>query len=137
MDTLYSVLNNDGYAVERVIHGPTKDYNNIPFWNWQKLLDVMCPSKPDYVNYKTSTRRELEELLVDEDFQNVDKICLVECILGPLDAPRALRAVSVTARSPSSHCGWPKLLASASEVELSTHADEFFNPDLPLPSAHL
>lgn len=32
------VLNNDGYEVERLIHGEDKEYNNIQMYDWQLLL---------------------------------------------------------------------------------------------------
>lgn len=28
------VLNNDGYTVERAIHGPEQRYNDIAAWDW-------------------------------------------------------------------------------------------------------
>jgi len=86
------VLNNDGYVVERLIHGKYRDYNNIKPWNWQKLLDVFDPPAGSFASYKTTNRQELENLLVNEEFAKADKLQLVECLLGRFDAPRALRA---------------------------------------------
>lgn len=33
------LVNNDGYSVERAIHGEDQYYNDIPAWNWSKALD--------------------------------------------------------------------------------------------------
>lgn len=86
------VLNNNGYVVERYIHGVGRKYNDIKQWNWQKLLDAFDPPEGSYASHKCSTRHELEELLKDEEFGRAEKLVLVECILGDMDAPRALRA---------------------------------------------
>lgn len=32
------VLNNDGFEIERQIHGPQAEYNNIQMYDWQKML---------------------------------------------------------------------------------------------------
>lgn len=101
------ILNNNGYVVERLIHGKDREYNNIKSWNWQKLLDVFDPPAGSYASYKTTNRQELEDLLADEDFAKADKLQLVECLLGDFDAPRALRAqaemVTKANKGPASH----------------------------------
>ncbi len=33
------LVNNDGYSVERAIHGEDQYYNDIPAWNWSKALE--------------------------------------------------------------------------------------------------
>lgn len=86
------ILNNDGYVVERLIHGRGREYNNIKNWNWQKLLEVFDPPAGSYQSFKTNNRQELEDLLVSPELQDTSKLTLVECILGDFDAPRALRA---------------------------------------------
>src|SRR5699024_12681009 len=34
------LINNDGYTVERAIHGENQAYNDIPMWDYQKLTKV-------------------------------------------------------------------------------------------------
>lgn len=103
------ILNNNGYVVERLIHGKDRKYNDIQPWRWQQLLDLFSPEPGTSQSYCTRNRAELEALLANEEFQRADKIqcvsppqqflmltfaiCrLVECMLGDFDAPRALRA---------------------------------------------
>lgn len=72
--TSHSILNNDGYVVERLIHGKDREYNNIKSWNWQKLLDVFDPPAGSYASYRTTNRQELEDLLADPEFAKADKL---------------------------------------------------------------
>ena len=69
-------------------------YNDIKAWNWQKLLDVFDPPAGSYASHKATTRRELEDLLNGPLLKDESRIHLVECVLGRLDIPRALSAVS-------------------------------------------
>lgn len=87
------MLNNDGYVVERLIHGRHREYNNIKNWNWQKLLDLFDPPAGTTKSHRTTTRSELEALLAGPELRDGSKLHFVECILGDFDAPRALRAV--------------------------------------------
>ncbi|KAK3070663.1 Pyruvate decarboxylase 1 [Teratosphaeriaceae sp. CCFEE 6253] len=40
---LVFVLNNNGYTVERLIHGPTAEYNTLPAWDYRQLCTVFGP----------------------------------------------------------------------------------------------
>jgi len=87
------VLNNDGYEIERCIHGPEREYNNIQPYNHQLLLKAFSP--PDGRNpsrsHKVSTRTELEALLQDPEFNRRETIQLVEIIMPRGDVPRTLK----------------------------------------------
>ena len=37
------VLNNEGYTVERAIHGPEQRYNDIALWNWTQIPQALSP----------------------------------------------------------------------------------------------
>ncbi|QRV88375.1 pyruvate decarboxylase [Ceratobasidium sp. AG-Ba] len=87
------ILNNDGYEIERCIHGPKRFYNEIQTYNHQLLLKLL--SNPDGSQptrtYQIKTQEELERLLNDETFNKRDCIQLVELIMPRDDVPRALR----------------------------------------------
>lgn len=34
------ILNNGGYTIERMIHGPREEYNHVPMWKYSELLDA-------------------------------------------------------------------------------------------------
>lgn len=112
------VINNDGYEIERVIHGPARSYNNIAPIDHSLLLDLMgaprsrramlepyetgqvakdrdeshaadpVPSRKHY--HAVHTRAELDALLNDPSFADAKEIQLVElfCLRG--DAPALL-----------------------------------------------
>ncbi|ELU44509.1 pyruvate decarboxylase [Rhizoctonia solani AG-1 IA] len=87
------VLNNDGYEIERCIHGPTRGYNNIQPYNHQLLLQAL--SNPDgsqpTKSYKVKSQTELNALLEDETFNKRETIQLIELIMPRDDVPRALK----------------------------------------------
>lgn len=82
------VLNNDGYTIERLIHGEKADYNNIPMWKYTKLLELFGAT--DYDSRTVSTIGELNGLFDDKEWSNPDKIKLTEIMLPQMDAPRSL-----------------------------------------------
>lgn len=56
------ILNNDGYTIERLIHGLREEYNHVPMWKYGELLDAFG------VGYKTKayqvrTCKEWDEVL--------------------------------------------------------------------------
>ncbi|KAE8220019.1 hypothetical protein CF319_g6388 [Tilletia indica] len=108
------VLSNDGYEIERQIHGPKTRYNNVAPWNHEALLQTFSAydqekssygaqkedakashvgdpqfSKTQY--YGVRTKGELEKLLDDEEFNKPDRLRLIEIFMARGDAPRALK----------------------------------------------
>lgn len=79
------VLNNDGYTIERLIHGEQAEYNDIQPWKHQNLLDTFGAS--DYQSVRVSTVDEITELFNDKEFAKNDKIKLIEVMLEKMDAP--------------------------------------------------
>lgn len=79
------VLNNDGYTIERLIHGETATYNDIQPWDHQKLLDTFKADNAETL--RVSKVKEAVELFKDEKFAKNDKIRLIEVMLGKMDAP--------------------------------------------------
>ncbi|KZP33569.1 pyruvate decarboxylase [Athelia psychrophila] len=89
------ILNNEGYTIERCIHGKRRKYNDIQNWNWPELLKFFGDDAKGEKSrsYTVRTKEELEALLADATFVSADKIQLVEVIMDKYDAPRALRYV--------------------------------------------
>lgn len=83
------VLNNNGYTIERMIHGLHADYNDIQPWAHQKLLEVFH-SKEQYQNYRVSTIEELNKLWSDPEFNKPTKLRLIELMLDEFDCPKNL-----------------------------------------------
>ncbi|GAA5969748.1 hypothetical protein JCM11641_008028 [Rhodosporidiobolus odoratus] len=87
------LLNNNGYTIEKLIHGETAKYNDIATWKWQSLLSFFNGYEQPFPtkSWLANTRGELEKILADEDFKKADKIQLLEVKMGLLDAPEALK----------------------------------------------
>ncbi|KAK0519696.1 hypothetical protein OC834_005952 [Tilletia horrida] len=108
------VLSNDGYEIERQIHGPDARYNNVAPWNHKAILsafsgydepkttfgadkedakkshaDDVPSSKTQY--YGVRTKAELDALFADEEFNTPDRLRLIELFMPRGDAPRALK----------------------------------------------
>ncbi|GAA5966031.1 hypothetical protein JCM8115_004804 [Rhodotorula mucilaginosa] len=86
------VLNNDGYVIERKIHGEEAGYNDIATWKWGQLLDTFNGYNPPKKTKSllASTRGELEQILADPEFAKAEQIQLLEVVMGRQDAPEAL-----------------------------------------------
>lgn len=93
------LLNNEGYTVERAIHGADQRYNDITPWNWTQLPQAM------FEHSQAQCWRVREAVQLDEVMVKVAKaeyLSLVEVVLPKKDIPELLQAVtSALARSNS------------------------------------
>jgi pyruvate decarboxylase len=87
------VLNNEGYTIERCIHGKNRKYNDIANWHWTGLLKFFGddPSGKLSKSYTVHNKLELSNLLDDASFAGTEKIQLVEVMMDKFDAPRGLK----------------------------------------------
>ncbi|GME72211.1 unnamed protein product [Ambrosiozyma monospora] len=83
------VLNNSGYTIEKLIHGPKKDYNNIQPWDYSKVLSCFATNH-EYENCRVSSQGQLDSLLSSQKFNTPDKIRMIELMLPAFDAPQNL-----------------------------------------------
>ena len=81
------VVNNDGYAIERRIHGETAPYNDIASWRWTELPGVLGVA--NHLAFRAETYGELDEALTAAA-QHRDRMVLVEAILPRLELPPLL-----------------------------------------------
>jgi len=88
---LILLLNNDGYTVERAIHGPEQRYNDISLWNWTQVpqaLNLDCQAEC----WKVSNASQLNDALARAE--RGDKLTLLEVMLPKMDIPPLLKAVT-------------------------------------------
>jgi pyruvate decarboxylase len=83
------VINNKGYTIERVIHGPSRKYNDIDPWNYQLMLQFFGASA-SAKSYRAERYEDILSIVADKDFQNSTRIQVVECVLEKYDSPRLL-----------------------------------------------
>jgi pyruvate decarboxylase len=81
------LINNSGYTVERVIHGPTRAYNDISVtWDYQNMLKFFGASSKSK-SYTARTYEELHTVLQDPEFAASQHIQLLEAFMDKYDAP--------------------------------------------------
>ena len=81
------VVNNDGYTVERAIHGETAPYNDIVSWSWTDIPNALGVT--NHLAFRAHTYGELDDALTAAA-QHKDRMVLVEAVLPRLDIPRLL-----------------------------------------------
>jgi indolepyruvate decarboxylase len=90
------VVDNDGYTVERVIHGLHEEYNDIARWDWTALLAALDPTGTA-VGVKASTVAELTAALTAA--RDASGLTLIQAVVPSDDVPPVLRDVAAAAAS--------------------------------------
>lgn len=83
------VICNDGFTIERFIHGMNAEYNDIVNWDYKGLVDIFGGSQRAR-KFAVKTKDELNRLLTDGDFNKAETLQFVELYMKREDAPRAL-----------------------------------------------
>ena len=86
------VLNNNGYTIERLIRGPTAQYNDIQGWRHQQILSTFGADESNSQSFGVRTVGDWNALAKDAAFGINDKIRLIELFLPQMDAPPSLIA---------------------------------------------
>lgn len=100
------LLNNDGYLVEKLIHGPERSCYNFQMWKYSQTLDYFGGNleanknkgkkpTPIGVGETVSTRQEFE-IVVEKIDREPNKIHFLEVVMPEFDSPRKL-SLMVTA----------------------------------------
>ncbi|PGO29031.1 indolepyruvate decarboxylase [Bacillus cereus] len=82
------LINNNGYTVERAIHGQNQSYNDIQIWDYTKLANVFG-SEEKSLTFKVENETELAEVLANISF-NKNQLIFVEVIMSEADQPELL-----------------------------------------------
>ncbi|KAK5062834.1 hypothetical protein LTR84_004909 [Exophiala bonariae] len=100
LDIIIFLVNNDGYTVERWVHGMEESYNDIPAWRYSLLPETMGARLGKGGNARTMqvrTRGEIEALWTTEEFNKVKGMQFVEVFMPKLDAPVPLKMFCTSA----------------------------------------
>lgn len=82
---------NQGYTIERYIHGMDAVYNDVQEWKYQDLVPTFGAKPDEYKTYQVKTREELETLFHDDSFASAPYLQFVELYMPKEDAPAALK----------------------------------------------
>jgi pyruvate decarboxylase len=88
------VICNDGYTIERYIHGMDAVYNDIQNWNYKDLVPAFGAKPGHYKTFEVKTKSELDSLLADKTFSSAPYLQFVELYMPKEDAPVALKATA-------------------------------------------
>ncbi|EBT2730567.1 alpha-keto acid decarboxylase family protein [Salmonella enterica] len=85
------LLNNDGYTVERAIHGAAQRYNDIASWNWTQIPPALNAAQ-QVVCWRVAQAIQLAEVL--ERLARPQRLSFIEVMLPKADLPELLRTVT-------------------------------------------
>lgn len=84
------VICNDGFTIERLIHGMEADYNNIVNWNYKDIVTVFGATDQQARKLEARTKDELNTLLGNEEFNSCPVLQFVEVYMPKESAPKGL-----------------------------------------------
>ncbi|EKC8876624.1 alpha-keto acid decarboxylase family protein [Salmonella enterica] len=85
------LLNNDGYTVERAIHGAAQRYNDIASWNWTQIPPALNAAQQAEC-WRVTQAIQLAEVL--ERLARPQRLSFIEVMLPKSDLPELLRTVT-------------------------------------------
>ncbi|MBF7995798.1 alpha-keto acid decarboxylase family protein [Rahnella laticis] len=84
------VINNDGYTVERAIHGETQRYNDIAQWNWTQFPSAF--GGKDVFTARADSPQALKEAIAKAGAHR--QMAWIEVVLPKMDIPELLSSVT-------------------------------------------
>ncbi|KAL2001572.1 hypothetical protein VTN02DRAFT_1572 [Thermoascus thermophilus] len=97
LNPIIFVICNNGYTIERYIHGWKESYNDIQPWKFKDIPLAFGAKETDYKGYQIRTRQELTNLFADKVFSSAPCLQLVELYMPQEDAPSALKLTAEAA----------------------------------------
>ncbi|KAL2867779.1 alpha-keto acid decarboxylase family protein [Aspergillus lucknowensis] len=96
LNVIIFLINNEGYTIERCIHGREARYNDITPWRYLKGPEFFgAPTEGEYAahTWEVRTWGDLEKALTDERMLKGKGVRMVEVFMERLDAPPPLDSV--------------------------------------------
>ncbi|OAA38311.1 pyruvate decarboxylase [Metarhizium rileyi] len=86
LDVIIVLINNDGYSIERFIHGRKQGYNDVARWRYLEAPSFFGAPKVTYTA-SAKTWDELNTILGNEQVNNTKGLSMIEVIMEREDAP--------------------------------------------------
>ncbi|KAL3476638.1 thiamine diphosphate-binding protein [Aspergillus californicus] len=96
LNVIIFLINNDGYTIERCIHGREAAYNDVTPWRYLKGPEFFgAPTEGEYAahTWEVRTWGDLDKVMTDEKMLNGKGVRMVEVFMEKLDAPSPLDRV--------------------------------------------
>lgn len=95
LDVIIFIINNNGYTIERLIHGPQESYNDVASWRFLEAPSFFGAEKADPC-YPVHTARattwgELESVLARDEMRDGTGLRMVELVMDVMDSNDTLR----------------------------------------------
>lgn len=81
------IVNNNGYTVEKAIHGARQAYNNISVYNWSAMLSLFGAKNPEQQFRSCKTKKEFEAAWSDAALNDPREAQVIEVVTDPKDLP--------------------------------------------------
>ena len=95
LDVVIFVINNEGYTIERYIHGMKAAYNDVQPWRYLEAAKFFGASFDDssypVVSCKAATWGEMQKVMIDPAVQAGRGLVMVEIAMAREDAPEGLK----------------------------------------------
>jgi TPP-dependent 2-oxoacid decarboxylase len=85
------VVDNDGYTIERAIHGPEQPYNDVAHWDWTAAPALFGSGRVS-VARRVLTAGELDEALAEADKST--ELALIQAVVPRMDVPPLLESLA-------------------------------------------
>ncbi|KAH7251334.1 thiamine diphosphate-binding protein [Fusarium tricinctum] len=95
LNVIIFVINNNGYTIERVIHGRAADYNDIAPWNHRHALGLFGYSDEEAERryFSAKTWKELQNALDSQEIQSDDGVKMIEVFMDQEDCTGVLKGL--------------------------------------------
>ncbi|KAJ6447006.1 pyruvate decarboxylase [Purpureocillium lavendulum] len=87
LNVVVFLINNDGYTIERCIHGYRQGYNDVSSWRYLMAPSFFGAPEGTYTG-SARTWGELEAILGSDEVCDGRGLRMVELVVGPEDAPK-------------------------------------------------
>ncbi len=92
LNAVVVVVDNDGYTVERAIHGPDQPYNDIAHWDWTKLPAAFSATTP-VAAFRATTPAEFDAAWSGSG----PGLTVIQAVVPKMDVPELLQAIAHSA----------------------------------------
>lgn len=91
------VICNEGYTIERYIHGADEAYNDIAPWRYKDLPAAFGAGEGEAETFVVRTKAEMDALLSDKGFQDRGGLQFIEVHMPKMDAPGSMKLLAAAA----------------------------------------
>ena len=101
LDLTFFLINNDGYVIERIIHGMKASYNDIAAWRYleaPKFFGAPMDGSYSVHTFRATNWGEMNTILSNKAFNQQSGLKLVEVVMDREDAPEGLIASQKAAK---------------------------------------